>query len=251
MAVALDGSSYLYTTAMGLPDEPFTVSFWVLFTAAGEGNDHTLFCGSRATSSPIVDILAYLNGSERRVRGFMHDGYAGVNLYYQQNIIGEWHHVLFTYGAAGDARLSVHGVDQVGELTPPRARMDLTNRITLGARYDGAIRQNAVCTIAEVSVWAASLAPEHSAALADGVSPLLVRPAAMIAYWPLRDAGYRDVVGGRVLTASGTPTLVAGPPVLSPRGPIVGRPTAVTGPALLGFERGRRGVARGIMRGVA
>lgn len=73
-----------------------------------------------------------------------------------------------------------------------------------------------------VAVWSAALNAAEAAALAAGYCPLLVRPASLIAYYPL--GGFhgdydRDLVGGYNLTPYNSPTWIDQPRVIYPVGP--------------------------------
>jgi hypothetical protein len=73
-----------------------------------------------------------------------------------------------------------------------------------------------------VAAWNVALSATEAAALAAGICPLLIRPASLIAYYPL--GGFhgdydRDLVGGYHLTPSGSPTFVDQPRIIYPQGP--------------------------------
>lgn len=59
--------------------------------------------------------------------------------------------------------------------------------------------------IAEAAIWSAALTAEEFAVLAAGASPLLVRPGALVNYWPIvgRHGPEIDLVGGNDLTVNG------------------------------------------------
>ena len=75
--------------------------------------------------------------------------------------------------------------------------------------------------IAALLGWDAALTDDEVAALAAGHSPLLIRPASLVAYWPLGGLSGdhdRDIVGGYDLTAYNSPTWADHPPVIYPSG---------------------------------
>ena len=102
--------------------------------------------------------------------------------------------------------------------------------------------------MADATVWDVALSDAEVAIPALGFSPLLVRPANLVAYWPLiRDD--RDWVGGYDMTAYNSPTWAAhAGKVKYP----LWRPSLLRpGAAALLLRRGvLRGIARGILRGV-
>jgi len=82
--------------------------------------------------------------------------------------------------------------------------------------------------IAECAIWNVALSEAELAVLADAYSPLFVRPANLVAYWPLiRDL--KDIVGGYNLTAHNGPTVSAHPRMIYPRPRIVSHPAAAVG----------------------
>jgi len=95
--------------------------------------------------------------------------------------------------------------------------------------------------IAEAAVWDAALTDAEVASLAAGFSPLLIRPANLVAYWPLvRDADI-DIVGGYDLTAYNSPTVAAHCPIMRPTRPQVIVPSSgITIPALMQHYRKMR-----------
>ena len=76
--------------------------------------------------------------------------------------------------------------------------------------------------IAEVAAYAAQLSAGEITALAAGFSPLMVRPSALVGYWPLGGAysnDNMDIVGGNTLTTNGGPTAETHPRIIYPSGP--------------------------------
>lgn len=73
--------------------------------------------------------------------------------------------------------------------------------------------------IAEVAVWDVALTDDEVLTLAKGVSPLAVRSASLVAYWPLwgNYSPEIDLVGGANLTVTGA-TQAAHVGVVMPRG---------------------------------
>lgn len=59
--------------------------------------------------------------------------------------------------------------------------------------------------IAEIAFWDVALNADEVSALSKGISPLLIRPANLVAYWPLlgRTSPEIDLIGGANLTVTG------------------------------------------------
>jgi len=111
--------------------------------------------------------------------------------------------------------------------------------------------------LAEVACWSTNLTADEVAALAKGISPWLIRPNYLSAYWPLwgRHSPERSFVKEDYqMTLNNSPSTADHPPkMIYPRrrGQIVvpaGVPATTTYPQL---ERGTRGLARGMCLGLA
>lgn len=85
--------------------------------------------------------------------------------------------------------------------------------------------------VAHAAVWSTALTANEASSLYSGASPLLIRPASLAAYWPLRglecDRPEVDVVRRRDLTVNGTtwapdpPACLAHPVVAPPVHPLL------------------------------
>lgn len=102
---------------------------------------------------------------------------------------GVWYHVGGVFASNSSRTSYFNGADAVTNTTAcsPAGAM---NRTAVGAVYFGGTPTNASFPpfdgdIAEVAMWNVALTADEMAMLALGVSPLLVRPAALVAYWPL------------------------------------------------------------------
>jgi hypothetical protein len=132
----------------------------------------------------------------------------------------EWFHVagvleydsraLYVNGVSEATNSATHSIDMSG------ADNFYIGRDRTGRYWDGAI--------AEAAAYNAALSAGQISSLAAGVSPLLVRPDALIGYWPLGGAysandADTDIVGGHALTDSGSPTGEDHPPIFYPASP--------------------------------
>lgn len=82
--------------------------------------------------------------------------------------------------------------------------------------------------IAEAGIWAAALTDAEVLALARGFSPLLIRPDALVNYWPLigRASPEPDLIGGLPLTITGTVSQAEHVGIIMPRAPWVPGPAS-------------------------
>ena len=77
--------------------------------------------------------------------------------------------------------------------------------------------------LGEIGLWNAALTDAEVAVLAKGVSPLMVRPQSLVAYWPLlgNQSPEIDLVGGYDMTLNAAPTKAAHPRVIYPAPPTI------------------------------
>ena len=127
---------------------------------------------------------------------------------------GVWSHACGVFASNSDRRVYLNGGNKgtnttaCGTVTPDRFSVGALLRNIASGYFDGAI--------AEVGVWNIALTDADVASLALGLSPLLVRPDALKRYVPLL-AGLSpepDLMAGRTLTLSGTPTLTSHPRII-------------------------------------
>lgn len=79
--------------------------------------------------------------------------------------------------------------------------------------------------VAEVAYWDQPLTVDERAALARGISPLVVRPRRLIRYWPLLSVDMlRCLSSGEALVPAGGPTSARHVPVVQPARPRLLRP---------------------------
>jgi hypothetical protein len=93
------------------------------------------------------------------------------------------------------------------------------DRIYLGTANAGAIH-NFGGLLAEFGIWDAALDADEIAALAKGLSPLMVRPESLLFYAPLQSRASPEIelIGRRELTLTGT-TVADHPRIYTPAGP--------------------------------
>ena len=141
---------------------------------------------------------------------------------------GIWAHAAAVFASAASRLAYLNGVAATPETTSLSPSGLTVTRVgaAFGPQnfYDG--------DIAEAAIWSVALDAAEVAALAAGVSPLLVRPSALVAYWPLlgQYAPEIDLWRGNDLTVTGA-TAAAHPRVygLTTLGPF----EAVTPPVFI------------------
>jgi hypothetical protein len=100
--------------------------------------------------------------------------------------VGAWYAIGGVAASATDRKIYVNGVED-GSSTTSRTPLALTTQ-RIGADVDG---NPGFGSLAEVAVWNVALSADDMAALAF-MSPLLIRPDALVSYLPLLDSGALD-----------------------------------------------------------
>jgi len=136
-----------------------------------------------------------------------------------------WFHAAAVYASASSRYAYLNGVpgaEETTSITP--VGMDITG---IGVVLRNTKMWYASGDIAEVAFWNVALTTPEIKSLSKGFSPLLIRPASLVAYWPLIREGasgvYRDIVGGRVTTEAGGSATSPHPPVIYPSPMIPGQ----------------------------
>lgn len=121
---------------------------------------------------------------------------------------GTWkHHAMRKNGTGAGALAVFTNGSSVATATSNRTIQNTANSLFIGQRSDN----NAITAfdgrLAEVGIWDVALSDAEIAALATGVSPLLIRPANLKGYWPVYGSGSpeADLSGnGNNATITGT-----------------------------------------------
>lgn len=117
--------------------------------------------------------------------------------------VAAWTHATAVFGAA-DSRTIYRDGGNSGTNTDSFAPSGL-DRVAV-ATWGGSVTTSYFDgRIAEIGIWNVALTEDEAASLADGASPMLVRPDALVAYWPLigRASPEIDLIGGANLTVTG------------------------------------------------
>jgi len=147
--------------------------------------------------------------------------------------VNTWHHVCGVTRSATDKSVFL---DAGGEGTAiNNIAINQPNRVSIGRLGDSTPGNYASGRLAECAAWNVDLSDAEIASLAEGISPLTIRPANLIFYAPLIRDEDHDVVGGRILTPFNTPTVAEHAPVMRIQTPVtIPTPTSAdaTGPVI-------------------
>lgn len=225
----------LYALEAPVVGYPFTLACWLYYHSINSGSwfDETVVALTDKDDGYDRDVLAVnQNGGIAYLTAVTSTNWdahsrtpsAGMGV-----SAGQWYHgaAIFAsgssrraaldgvFGAEATAAMSPNARDAVGVACLPRAA---------GPEYP-----YPDVSVAEVGIWRVALSEPELALLADGLSPLLVRPADLVFYAPLLADEDRDLYGIE-LTAHNAPTVVEHVRVLYPSALWVGTPGAGGGP---------------------
>jgi hypothetical protein len=204
MSRALAAASNQYSlvdAAFGLTAAPLTMCAWAIH---GDTSADILLRLCNSASSTTHYFSLETNSSNQVIASTRGSGTAVTSIGGTVPNTTGWHHCGGVYSSASSRLAYLNGVagtENTGSQTP-----NAPNRFTVGATATGSApwwQGN----VAHVAIWNAALtAAEMEMMGVYRVSPLLVRPANLVAYWPYlgRDTSDIDIVGGTVLTTNGT-----------------------------------------------
>ena len=215
MARAFDGTAdYLSRTGAVVTGEPLTMACWfrttdltATRTMIGLGNNGASGFWRMYFSGTAGDTVVAQKQSDAAAGG------AGAAATGSVADAG-WHHgaVRFTNDTSREAALNgSFGSAETTNTADPS--VDFTSvgsllRSTAASFWQG--------DIAEVGIWNVALTNSEVVTLASGFSPLLVRPQALVSYWPLfgragAAGDEEDWAGGLTLTQTSSPALADHP----------------------------------------
>lgn len=133
--------------------------------------------------------------------------------------LGQWYATTAVFASAASRSIYVDGVGKVTDTTNAPGSIANLGQVNVGAYVGLAVSNYLDGAIADVAIWDVALDDDEVAALGKGVSPLLIRPQNLKAYWPL--FGVADPEPGRwkdtlTLTLFNAPTKADHPRSFAP-----------------------------------
>ena len=176
---------------LGVLNASVNNEYWLLFAAGASVGDPVIFRANTSAGAADASTTA---------------GYTA----------GAWHHACGVGVSATDRTVYLNGANagtSATSRTPSsvsRTSLAARDHTTTDLYFDG--------LLAEVGIWSAALGAADVAALAKGMSPLLVRPDALAGYWPLRGklSPEPDRLSGNEYALFNTPTAGAHARVFMP-----------------------------------
>ena len=179
----LNASNYLSVADAPITAAPFTMACWFLSDSATQFQS-LIAIGDSAGSDRFVLAAAGNTGGDPVQLGVV-AGAGSTNTNTTTGYsTGVWHHACASIASSTSRSVYIDGGSKV---TTTASRVPSVNATHVGVRvsagtpglpHDG--------RIAHVAIWDVALTDDEVASLAKGISPLLVRPASLIRYWPLR-----------------------------------------------------------------
>lgn len=130
---------------------------------------------------------------------------------------GTWYHGLGVFRSATDRQLYLDGASDSAVFTTSRTFPINLDGISIGMLRDVSPSEALEDSdVAEVALWNVELSAGEIAALGSGVAANIIRPSALVGYWPLfgDTTGEPDLSGSiNNLTVASTPTKVDHAPV--------------------------------------
>jgi hypothetical protein len=195
---------FVNASAAPISNYPFAVSARIRPT--GSGTNRTVFClGKTGTTERH---LLYLGTGDGLLAFSGNGGTFGQATDGGALTAGTWYQVGGQYSTSSSRQAVVNGSLSSSETTS--VAISAFDRVYLGAYYNNGLQANFYGNqdMAEVGVWSAALLQDEWTALGQGVSPLFVRPSALVAYWPLlaRSSAEEDWAGSYALTNTNAAT---------------------------------------------
>jgi len=215
---SISAATYLENTNAVLTTTPISMACW--FNSDDVSNYQVPLSISNKTSATAALHYLTLNGAlaQKTVGAFSSadNDWAGASTTTEYSV-STWHHVTGVWASATDRRAYLDGEGK-GTDSTPRTPTGLDNT-SLGIYWRNSIALSPMDgRVAEVAVWNVALTDADAAALGAGFSPRLVRPDALVAYWPLigRSSPEPSPVGGYDMTLVGSVPQASHPRIIYP-----------------------------------
>lgn len=221
MAYDFDGTDELIASASTLYNitaTGLTIALWLKFPNPG-GNAVPIGKYVTGTNNRQY-MIRYLNSGDDMQFFVSNNGSATINVATSGFNADDdaWHHICATWDPSTTINIYADGANkQTNSTSVPATLFSSAASLTLGAQSTGI--SNYTGDMAEVGIWNAALNDAEVAALGAGVSPLMVRPASLSGYMPLRGEPTTsiDVLDNTAFSEVGTLTAsTTAPTIINP-----------------------------------
>lgn len=231
MARDFDGTNQrLSSDTPALTAVPITMACW--FNADDATKLQGLMCLSELGTSPAtgdffgLDLRGDVAGDP--VRATSYSGSAGGNDYASTSSgysTGTWQHAAAVFATTTSRAAYLNGGSKGTDTASNTPSAGALERTVIAARIStSSDYYHFNGRIAEAAIWNVALTDAEILLLSLGYSPMFVRPASLVAYWPLmgRTSPEQNMVGVNVLTLQNAPTVASHPRVLRTASPFIG-----------------------------
>lgn len=204
MARLITPNDWLYVVGTPVTAAPFTMAGWI-YPIAVTDKMTLLSIGKANVADEFWVLYVRANFPGDLIRFQAKSYYAREAITSTGVTVNTWHHICGVEAASNDRAAYIDGGSKgtnAGSCTPTGV-----TRTTIGVTADSTQAFWMNGRVFWPAIWNVALTDDEVALLAAGVSPLLVRPSALAAFWPLEpqdSGGLGDMIGGYDLTASGT-----------------------------------------------
>lgn len=230
-AFASASSQKLQHDNAAVSDVPLTMACWMRTATAGT-SQACMTIGRRTAAAQRYQLFFR---NTNRIAGFCQNG-AGTQTTTFEDSSGvnistnTWYHGAVVFNTTTDRTIYRDGGSSTNNTTT--VTVGTVDTTMLGTRFDGGsfgLYLNG--QIAEAGIWNVALTAGEIAQLAKGVCPLMVRPEALVAYWPLygNSSPEDDWINDFDLTITGA-TKAAHPRVVYPAVSKILLPQTAAGP---------------------
>ncbi len=218
MALLFDNANndYLTVSAAPVAAVPLTMSIWFWPDEDDYNFQRLLSLADSGSSTDYIDFQLLTGLANDPLRTYTRAGATNVNANITGTKMNAWNHAAGVHASTSSRIVFLNGNKSSENTTTASPSAFDRLRIAVAAQSGGVSSIDFSGRLAEAAVWNVALADWEIANLNRGYSPLLVRPQSLKFYAPLIDDRYMDVVGRLKLSANGSPTLIAHPPMIYP-----------------------------------
>jgi hypothetical protein len=212
-------ASRLTLASSAITAAPVTIVAWVRLTAVGTVGRVIAGVNNSASASARNAFQLVMNTTET-ILARTGDG-ASFNSSETAGTLtaGAWAHAGAVFASATSRTAYLDGTAATPD-TNSRVPSGI-NQTTIGltSHSSGTLANPWNGEIAEVGIWDVALGDAEMKALAKGISPLLIRPASLVYYWPILGKYNPEIdrISGGALTVTGTTQAAAHPRIMYPR----------------------------------
>lgn len=184
MALLFDNASTEYlqiSSVLGLTGWSITISAWFYHDEA------TLQCAVNLADGGVdtKQINLHIENTHAVFATRVNGGSVGTATTSTTGTINTWGHACGVYASNTSMTAYLNGGGAVESTVNVTWPLGSTPRTAIGRRSIASPDLYFSGRLAEVAIWNVALDASEVAALAKGFSPLLIRPSALVAYWPL------------------------------------------------------------------